>query len=434
MQMIPFSLPLLVLSCLIYGAAQAYAACVVTGNPPSWRAFSWFSGMVTLNALLSLITGLKNHPLLVPLSILLIIITLRMALQLKGWRLLQSFLIQYMMILLCELACSPIMIFLLTDEQVQAARYFQSPICLLVQFMFAILYFVMTQVYSFFRSLRTHRMQLLVIGRCARILLMSFVIFVLYASISPQDVHSVGEHAMSIRLTPTLAVMVILTGVSSSYLYQDIQYTLLYQQNRTLVQNQESQDMLLRRSRMFHHNLANILCGLQGTIHSRDFSSIDSYCDEIVRHCQIINNENVQSLRQIPRPAVSLLIQQKILDANEAGVPFYVHADDKLRWRGWRDGDMCQLLGVLLDNALEATSRSDAPYISLELHNLRDGMELVVRNTWGEKTGDTPPAVSTAPSRGLGLPSVQALLKRYRRTTFSLYHRDRYVEAHLIFS
>ena len=124
--------------------------------------------------------------------------------------------------------------------------------------------------------------------------------------------------------------------------------------------------------------------------------------------------------------------QQKILDANEAGVPFYVHIDEELNWHGWRDADMCQLLGVLLDNACEAAMLSDAPYISLEFHNLRQGMEVVVRNTWGEKKEEVQPTIDTAPSRGLGLLSVQALLKRYPRTTFSLYHRDRYVEAHLI--
>ena len=33
---------------------------------------------------------------------------------------------------------------------------------------------------------------------------------------------------------------------------------------------------------------------------------------------------------------------------------------------------------------------------------------------------------------GEKLPSVRELLKRYPHTTFSLYHRERYVEAHMI--
>lgn len=241
----------------------------------------------------------------------------------------------------------------------------------------------------------------------------------------------ISEYGMYILLIQIS--IALLFALAATYLMQDIKYIVLYHQNHELKRQQDMQNALLHRSRMFHHNLANVLCGLQGTIHRRDFDAIDEYCLDIIKRCQMINNENVQALRQIQRPAVSLLLQQKILDTNESGVPFYVHIDDDLTWRGWRDADMCQLLGVLLDNAREAAMVSDAPYISLELHNLRSGMELVVRNTWGEQQKKPQPTVDTAPSRGLGLPSIQALLKRYPRTTFSLYHRDRYVEAHLIF-
>ena len=433
MQMIPFSLPLLVLSCMISGASQMYAACVITDNPPSWKAYGWFAGLLTLHCIIALVTGLKDSPYLLPMTIILNMLPMYLSFGLKGWKLIQRFFMVYTLLILCELSLVPLLQ-IFNEEQVQAGRYFQTPVCLITQLYLAAVVYTFVHVYAYFRNLWSSKINLSVVGRFARVLLMIVVLSILYARADPAEVSVVGQRAVLERVNSEFFVIAILTGVSASYLYQDIQYTLLHRQNKALTQQQEQQDLLLHRSRMFHHNLANILCGLQGTIHSRDFSAIDHYCDAIVKRCQMINNENVQALRQIPRPAVSLLIQQKILDANEAEIPFYVHADNDLRYRGWKDDDMCQLLGVLLDNALEAAARSDAPYISMELHTLRRGMELVVRNTWGTEEKDPAPLVSTAPSRGLGLPSVKALLARYPRTTFSLYHRDRYVEAHLIFS
>lgn len=433
MQMIPFSLPLLVLSCMISGASQMYAACVITDNPPSWKAYGWFAGLLTLQCIIALVTGLKDSPYLLPMNIVFAILPLILSLRIKGWKLILQFFVYFTVLMACEVVVLPFMR-LFTEEQMQAGRYFQSPVCLVTQLFLAVCIYTFMQIYSVVRNLVARRANLSVVGRSVRVVLMLVVFCFLYAKADPQEINDIGQFAVLVSMNDEFVVLTILAGVSASYLYQDIQYTLLHRQNKALTQQQEQQDLLLHRSRMFHHNLANILCGLQGTIHSRNFSAIDHYCDAIVKRCQMINNENVQALRQIPRPAVSLLIQQKILDANEAEIPFYVHADNDLRYRGWKDDDMCQLLGVLLDNALEAAARSDAPYISMELHSLRRGMELVVRNTWGTEEKDPAPLVSTAPSRGLGLPSVKALLARYPRTTFSLYHRDRYVEAHLIFS
>lgn len=431
MQVTPYTITLLVLSCLISGATQMITASVVTENKPSLRAYFWFALLLTVNSLVLNVTGFKDSPLVLPISLIFSILPLHLAFHFTGWKLLQHFLIYYAFLTLGDLIMVGLISLSSNEEVMNAVRYFHHPICLLAQVVMGACLLFCVYLYSLIRRMRTDKESLLMIGRCLRIVLTLLLVLLINDRIAPLNRLMNDRESANAILLNELGI-VLLFGLSGSYLWQDIKYIILYHQNQTLVQKQQTQDLLLHRSRMFHHNLANILCGLQGTIHRRDFDAIDEYCLDIVKRCQMINNENVQALRQIPRPAVSLLVQQKILDANEAGVPFYVHIDDDLSWRGWRDTDMCQLLGVLLDNAREAAMVSDAPYISLELHNLRSGMELVVRNTWGEQQKKPQPTVDTAPSRGLGLPSIQALLKRYPRTTFSLYHRDRYVEAHLI--
>lgn len=423
---------LCVICCLISAATQMITACVVTDNKPSWRGYGWFALLLTSHALLSTGTALKETLLIMPVSIAFSILPFIIHFRLRGWQLIFKFLIYYALLLGGETVIAIIWNSFRADEFMKAMSYYTHPICIAGQFVLAAGVLLITWLYAFLRRARHNRESLMIAGRVTRIALLLFIVIGL-GSAYPALYNYQLSFGTSGELTMLYCVVPALVGLGATYLMQDIRYIILYHQNRELRQQQDMQNALLHRSRMFHHNLANILTGLQGTIHRRDFDAIDDYCLDIVKRCQMINNENVQALRQIPRPAVSLLIQQKILDANEAGVPFYVHIDEELQWRGWRDADMCQLLGVLLDNAREAAQLSGAPYISLELHNLPQGMELVVRNTWGEKKQEAQPQVDTAPARGLGLPSVQALLARYSRTTFSLYHRDRYVEAHLIF-
>ena len=423
---------LCVICCLISAVTQMLAACVVLDRKPSWHAYGCFATTLTVHALLAVSTGLKETILIMPVSLIFAILPFIFLFQLRGWPLISKFLIYYGLQIAGETVIGIIGSLFQADVFMEAMSFYTHPICIPGQFILGAGILLVTWLYGFMRHARQNRESLMHAGRILRIVLLLSVIIV-FGGAYPALYHyheNVGRFGDMFELYFAMPALILL---GATYLMQDIRYIVLYHQNRELRQQQDMQNALLHRSRMFHHNLANILCGLQGTIHRRDFDAIDDYCLDIVKRCQMINNENVQALQQIPRPAVSLLIQQKILDANEAGVPFYAHIDDALNWYGWRDADMCQLLGVLLDNAREAAMLSDAPYISLEFHNLHRGMEVVVRNTWGEKKEEAKPVVDTAPSRGLGLPSVQALLKRYPHTTFSLYHRDRYVEAHLIF-
>lgn len=422
---------LCVICCLISAVTQMLTACVVLDRKPSWRGYGWFAVLLTAHALLATGTALKETILIMPLSLAFAILPFILHYRLRGWQLILRFMIYYALLMAGETVIGIVWSLFHVDIFMEAMSYYTHPICIAGQFLLGASVLSVTWLYGFIRRIRQNRESLMTVGRILRIVFLLYVI-ISFGTAFPTLYMYHADHRTYGEMMILYFSIPILVALGATYLMQDIRYVILYHQNRELKQQQDTQNALLHRSRMFHHNLANILTGLQGTIHRRDFDAIDEYCLDIVKRCQMINNENVQALRQIPRPAVSLLIQQKILDANEAGVPFYVHIDDDLNWRGWRDADMCQLLGVLLDNAREAATASDAPYISLELHNLRAGMELVVRNTWGEKQEKPQPTVDTAPSRGLGLPSVQALLKRYPRATFSLYHRERYVEAHMI--
>ncbi len=219
--------------------------------------------------------------------------------------------------------------------------------------------------------------------------------------------------------------------ISLTYIVQDIRYVHQQQMNSTLLEQKKIQDALLEDTRIFRHNIANLLYGFQGTVMSGNVSDIREYYERMADTCRIINNENVTAIQRIPSLPIHSLLMAKIQAANAENIPFYVYTDDNLIWRGWNDKDMCEALGVLLDNALEAARDSAAPLVTFELHNAGNDMETVVRNTCRDIN-----TVLNKPSKeghdGLGLISLKKMVDKHANSIFNLYTKGRFIEAHML--
>lgn len=140
------------------------------------------------------------------------------------------------------------------------------------------------------------------------------------------------------------------------------------------------------------------------------------------------------ALRRIPSVAASALLLNKAQQANGMNIPIYVTVAEDIAWTGMRDEELTQVLGVLLDNAIEATAACEALYVAVEASNQKGWLVLTVRNTYA---GEPPVFSSTiACSRpgheGLGLRCVRRIVKRTRAGTFNIYTCGRYVEASIM--
>ena len=239
--------------------------------------------------------------------------------------------------------------------------------------------------------------------------------------------------------TTEFIVLAVLLIIGSSYAYQDIRYLRQANLNSTLLQNQEIQDALLEDTRVFRHNIANMLYGFQGALMSGDRTTYETYYKDLIDRCAVINNENVANLQRIPAETVKALLLNKIRDANEKNIPFYIYVDQDLIYRGLKDTKMCQVLGALVDNAMEAAAGAKAPLITVEFHNAGSDMETVVRNTYDEEKGlpgQNGFIFSTASKKegheGLGLKAVKDILKEKPGSVCNLYLHGRFVEASLL--
>ncbi len=404
-----------------------------------WRVKNYLFAVVLMFADIfpALILPVEIRPTIqIPLSAFIYSLYLFGAMHQKGFRLLKNVLLFFAIVLFADAISATILLPLFDRDEMQMLNKHQSPKVFVMQIVFVALGLMIVWIYSQFTH-RVRRKNLLektaLVLRPASLLACLLILFmrIMYSS------RGMSFNALAERYSVEFAVLMVMLLIGSSYAYQDIKYLRQARMNSTLLQNQEIQDTMMKDTQVFRHNIANMIYGFQGALMSGDKTAYEAYYADLVERCSIINNENVTNLQRIPSEAVKTLLLNKITGANEKNIPFYLYVDRDLVFRSIKESDMCQVLGILLDNALESTQSSSAPLITLEMHNAGNEMEIAVRNTYDEDKGlpgqdDVTFLTSSTKEghRGLGLKAVDDILKGH--AVFNLYAQGRYVEASLL--
>ncbi len=234
-----------------------------------------------------------------------------------------------------------------------------------------------------------------------------------------------------------MACSAALLAVAVSYMIQDIRYIVQLQQLNTLEQQQAISKSLLQNLRFFRHNMVNMLYGLEGVLIDGDRDKVTAYYGEMRDKCALVNNENVAALERLPNPSVNALLLRQVDKARQLNLPINLYVQEKLRFpHVLSDADLCQVLGVLLDNAIEAADKAAERYVTVEMRNVDSALEIIVKNTYA---GDITPAQLTQGGQstkeghtGQGLLSCYQILSRRRGAFLNFWVTGQYVQAQLL--
>ena len=182
--------------------------------------------------------------------------------------------------------------------------------------------------------------------------------------------------------------------------------------------------------------MANLPYGLEGVILTRDIAQIEAYYADMACRCARINNENATAINRLGVPALAALLLRKMDDAAEKGVPFYLSASEGFSFSALPAAALCEALGNLIDNALEAAARSSSPRVDLMLRGGEGYDEIVVSNTYADDADlrflSETPCSSKPGHQAAGLEPVRRIAaKRFRPICFNQFVRGRYIESSL---
>lgn len=176
----------------------------------------------------------------------------------------------------------------------------------------------------------------------------------------------------------------------------------------------------------FRHDFSNIMCTIGGYVLVSDMDGLKKYYSQIQKDITKINNLSALNPDRINNPAVFVLISSKYSKALELGIEMNINVFLNLNTLNMKIYEFTRILGILLDNAIEAAKECDVKTINLEIRkdSARNRQILLIENTYKNKDIDTEKIYdknfsTKKGNSGLGLWEVRKILKR--NTNLNLY-------------
>lgn len=174
-----------------------------------------------------------------------------------------------------------------------------------------------------------------------------------------------------------------------------------------------------KRIRSFQHDYANILLSLNGYIKNQDIEGLAAYFDASVLKTSQCQQESFPQLDNMKIIEVKGLVGAKLMKAQDLHIRTQVEIPEKIDHIPIDLLDLSRILGILFDNAMEASVLHENPQIQVAfLQTESNDLLLVIRNSiqqpypnmrrlfeQGYSTKDA--------SGGNGLFNVKQLLARY---------------------
>ncbi|SFU39969.1 two-component system, AgrA family, sensor histidine kinase AgrC [Clostridium sp. DSM 8431] len=181
--------------------------------------------------------------------------------------------------------------------------------------------------------------------------------------------------------------------------------------------------------RKFRHDYINVISSMSAFIEEKDMDGLKEYFNDNIYPLNSRmdkNNYKLGLLKNILMQEVKGVISTKVIRAQELGIDVIIDIVDVIDNIKMDKVDLIRVLGIILDNAIEAAENSDAKIINIAIIKKEKSVVIVITNTYG---GDILPVskmfkagVSTkGENRGLGLNNLKEIIGRYENVCLDTY-------------
>ena len=171
--------------------------------------------------------------------------------------------------------------------------------------------------------------------------------------------------------------------------------------------------------RGFKHDFDNTVTTIGGYIRTNDMEGLKKYYLQLEDDCQKVNTLYVLNPEIINNDGIYNLLTKKYHEAEEKDIKVTITVLLDLGNLKMKIYDFARILGILLDNAIEASSESDEKIINITFRNdSKNSRQLIIiENSYKDKNIDTDKIFEKGISgkenhTGLGLWEVRQILKK----------------------
>jgi two-component system sensor histidine kinase AgrC len=215
----------------------------------------------------------------------------------------------------------------------------------------------------------------------------------------------------------------------------------LYLNNRhiqTLKNHNDNLSQLYDEIKGFKHDMNNIVQTLGGYIENSDINGLQKYYSDFKKDYIKINNNEILNSNMINDPGIYNLINSKYQKAvnNNINVSLELFFDfTKLNFSIY---EFSRILGILLDNAIEAAKDSEEKQINIMFRkSSQNNVQIFsIENTYCDKNVNTEKIFEKGLSgksnhSGIGLWEVKQILKRHKNIDLITEKNDIYFKQQL---
>ena len=171
--------------------------------------------------------------------------------------------------------------------------------------------------------------------------------------------------------------------------------------------------------REFKHDFDNIVTTIGGYIKTEDIEGLKKYYVQLEDDCERVNNLYILNPEIVNNDGIYNLLTKKYNEADSKDIKANITFLLDLGNIHMKIYEFARILGILLDNAIEASSECDEKIINLTFRNdTKNSRELIViENTYKNKEVDTEKIFEKGVSEkenhtGLGLWEVRKIIKK----------------------
>lgn len=174
--------------------------------------------------------------------------------------------------------------------------------------------------------------------------------------------------------------------------------------------------------RGFKHDFCNFVQALDGYAQIEDINGIKKMCNSVTKDCRELGTLQILNPKTINNPAIYNIITNKYFIAQEENITMNIEIAEKFEDVNIGTYELCRILSILLDNAIEAARESKEKLINIRFYNdkRRKCKVIVVENSYEDKNINLTKIyekgystkTKSSPDHGLGLWNIKKILNK----------------------
>jgi two-component system sensor histidine kinase AgrC len=197
---------------------------------------------------------------------------------------------------------------------------------------------------------------------------------------------------------------------------QELEYQKFY--NKTL-------EEIMTDLKRFKHNYSNEIASIAWFIKQKDLNGLSDYILEVQDKLEKVDVQSTLMISNIKNAAIAGLLYAKVQKAHSLGIHVKVNISCEVDTVKMKVNQLCEALGILLDNAVEASEDSEEKILNVVIENTGGVLRFCIENSSLE-TPDLSKMFlkgwSTKGSgRGLGLWFLNIIKAQNKKTMLNTY-------------